>query len=405
MALSFPTSPTPGQVYVAPNGVNYTWNATLSVWTSTATNAAVTTVGATAPLASTGGTAPTLSATLATAAQAAAGTSAAVLMTPQFAVPKDAANMTGAALIPGGVDADRPLTPVAGMLRFNSTSSPPEMEFYNGTQWLSFVAGGSTVTSVGPGGIYAGLPSSITVDGIRDFGFNATYPSATTTITATGSNVRDGWISTARQYLRNFSDPSTLILRTLSQLYIKTNGQNLVITNVASIGENPNPNPGNPWVTIEGANLTSISGLMWTTYGAGVQGYITSSGTPSPNLTTLSNWNICVGRNDAFGQCGTVNIDYAPNLTTLENFWLNTPGSTVGVTKPTFTIKNAKLSADSVNNLLINADYSSSASPAGNGMQLDLSGGTSAGTSALTAAGIAARNSLVAKNWTITLNP
>jgi len=35
MALSFPTSPTSGQVYAAPNGVVYTWNATAGVWTGT----------------------------------------------------------------------------------------------------------------------------------------------------------------------------------------------------------------------------------------------------------------------------------------------------------------------------------------------------------------------------------
>jgi hypothetical protein len=34
MALSFPTSPTSGQVYAAPNGVNYTWNSTVGVWTA-----------------------------------------------------------------------------------------------------------------------------------------------------------------------------------------------------------------------------------------------------------------------------------------------------------------------------------------------------------------------------------
>ena len=35
MALSFPTSPTSGQVYAAPNGVVYTWNNTVGVWTAT----------------------------------------------------------------------------------------------------------------------------------------------------------------------------------------------------------------------------------------------------------------------------------------------------------------------------------------------------------------------------------
>jgi hypothetical protein len=34
MALSFPTGPAPGAVYAAPNGVNYTWDSTAGVWTS-----------------------------------------------------------------------------------------------------------------------------------------------------------------------------------------------------------------------------------------------------------------------------------------------------------------------------------------------------------------------------------
>ena len=34
MALSFPGGPTPGQVYAAPNGVNYTWDNGAGVWTA-----------------------------------------------------------------------------------------------------------------------------------------------------------------------------------------------------------------------------------------------------------------------------------------------------------------------------------------------------------------------------------
>ena len=32
MALSFPPTPTPGQVFAGSNGVNYTWNSTSGVW-------------------------------------------------------------------------------------------------------------------------------------------------------------------------------------------------------------------------------------------------------------------------------------------------------------------------------------------------------------------------------------
>jgi phage-related tail fiber protein len=41
MALSFPTSPVAGQVYAAPNGIIYTWNATVGVWTGTDSNSVI----------------------------------------------------------------------------------------------------------------------------------------------------------------------------------------------------------------------------------------------------------------------------------------------------------------------------------------------------------------------------
>lgn len=50
------------------------------------------------------------------------------------AVQKDAATTTGAALIPGGSSAQRPSTPVVGMLRFNADLS--EFERYQGGKWL-----------------------------------------------------------------------------------------------------------------------------------------------------------------------------------------------------------------------------------------------------------------------------
>ena len=142
MALSFPTSPAAGDQYIAPNGVTYTWNATLGIWASSGISGAggggggggVTSVTASAPIASSGGATPVISATLADAATAAAGTSAVTLMTPQFAVPKNAAGMTGAAILPNGTTAQRPGAPVAGMTRFNSTDT--SIEFYDGAKWV-----------------------------------------------------------------------------------------------------------------------------------------------------------------------------------------------------------------------------------------------------------------------------
>jgi hypothetical protein len=90
---------------------------------------AVSSVSATAPIASSGGANPNISATLADAATAAAGTSNVVLSTPAFSVPKDAANMTGAAILPSGTNTQRAaITPLTvGMQRYNTDSGYEEV--------------------------------------------------------------------------------------------------------------------------------------------------------------------------------------------------------------------------------------------------------------------------------------
>jgi hypothetical protein len=163
----------------------------------------VTSVTGTAPIAvANGTTTPAISANLATASDAATGTSATVLMTPQFAVPKDAANMTGAALIPGGNDGARP-SPVTGMLRYNSQGGTPvNMEYYDGSGWTQFSTGASTGKVVvwanfdGRGGTTirtSGNVSSITYNGTGDYtvNFTAALSSANyTTVTGVGpSNI------------------------------------------------------------------------------------------------------------------------------------------------------------------------------------------------------------------------
>jgi hypothetical protein len=58
-------------------------------------------------------------------------------MTPQFAVPKNASGMTGAALLPGGNDGARP-SPVTGMLRYNNQGGTPvNLEYYDGSSWFN----------------------------------------------------------------------------------------------------------------------------------------------------------------------------------------------------------------------------------------------------------------------------
>jgi hypothetical protein len=70
---------------------------------------------------------------LADGAASAAGTSATLVNTPAFSVPKDAAGMTGAALLPTGTQGQRP-TPVGGMLRMNTDLNPDSLEVYSATE-------------------------------------------------------------------------------------------------------------------------------------------------------------------------------------------------------------------------------------------------------------------------------
>jgi hypothetical protein len=81
----------------------------------------------------------------ATAAEAATGTLTTVYSSPATAVPKDDAGMTGAAIIPGGDDTERAAitSPVAGMLRYNDTTTPAVMEYYDGSNWVTLSTGGA----------------------------------------------------------------------------------------------------------------------------------------------------------------------------------------------------------------------------------------------------------------------
>lgn len=77
------------------------------------------------------GNAPTVIAA-ATLAEAAAGTLNTVYSSPETAVPKDAAGMTGAALLPAGTTAQRPAAPVSGMARVNTDTNPQLEQYANG---------------------------------------------------------------------------------------------------------------------------------------------------------------------------------------------------------------------------------------------------------------------------------
>ena len=103
------------------------------------------------------------------------------------------------------------------------------------------------------------------------------------------------------------------------------------------------------------------------------------------------------------GTIFNVNITGATSLTTLSTsigFYNNKGYST-------YQFFNCALNAASVNHLLISLVENYTADTNGDtagARNIDLSNGTSAGTSSLTAEGLAARDALVADNWVVTLN-
>jgi hypothetical protein len=185
MALAFPAGPTAGQQYTGPDGTVYEWNGTLSVWVKvnavqTATAGASAATGAAVIPGGAGTARPTTPATgmfrynndtppavlefydgatwqsvptssggglgAASLAQAAAGTSNAVANTPETSVPKDASGMAGAALLPGSSVAYGG-TPATGMIRYNNSTPPAVIEYYNGSGWVTLGSGGGATAA------------------------------------------------------------------------------------------------------------------------------------------------------------------------------------------------------------------------------------------------------------------
>jgi len=82
---------------------------------------------------------------IATLAEAAAGTDATRASTPETSVPKDASGMAGAAILPGSAAAYAG-TPTAGMIRYNNSTPPAYLEYYNGTVWVPLATVSATQT-------------------------------------------------------------------------------------------------------------------------------------------------------------------------------------------------------------------------------------------------------------------
>jgi hypothetical protein len=66
-------------------------------------------------------------------------------------VPKVLLDMTGAAILPGGDDTERSAitTPTKGMLRYNDTTLPAVLEYYDGSGWVTLANDGVSVTALG----------------------------------------------------------------------------------------------------------------------------------------------------------------------------------------------------------------------------------------------------------------
>jgi len=141
-----------------------------------------------------------------------------------------------------------------------------------------------------------------------------------------------------------------------------------------------------------GVTVTNTNGLDKVTSITNVKVFQSTNNISAPILLSI------IGGNFFPGSSNSNKSFSAPNLTT---FSASTAVDlTVGSGAGTFTFTTA-FDADSLNNFLVSAVNNGGCSFAG----LDLSGGTAAGTSSLTAAGTAAVAALVAGGTTVTLHP
>ena len=108
-------SPTSSPLVNATNSLTYVYQPTTGVWLASGSTTA--------------GLQP------ATSVEAQLGILTSAYSSPATAVPKNAAGMTGAAIIPAGNTAQQPVG-LAGMLRFNTDIG--QMEYYNGATWVPF---------------------------------------------------------------------------------------------------------------------------------------------------------------------------------------------------------------------------------------------------------------------------
>ena len=163
----------------------------------------------------------------------------------------------GAIGLPSGTTAERPVSPVAGMQRWNSTLTV--LEYYNGTTWAS---GSGSVTSVGVSSLSAALSvsgSPITSSGTIQLDLDADL-TALAAVAGTGVLVRSG--------------AGTFETRTI----VGTAG-NITVTNGDGVAGNPTinlPSVGTPVSAFFGRFTTDAQGRVSAT-SAATSGDITTT--------------------------------------------------------------------------------------------------------------------------------
>jgi len=138
-AAALPTqAPADAGKFLSTNGSTASWAAAGTVTSVTGTLPITVATGTTTPLiainAATNAAAGAIE--IATLAEAAAGTDATRALTPESGVPKDASGMAGAALLPGSAAAFSG-TVATGMIRYNNSTPPAVIEYYNGSAWVA----------------------------------------------------------------------------------------------------------------------------------------------------------------------------------------------------------------------------------------------------------------------------
>lgn len=252
---------------------------------------------------------PDVTIQLATAAEAAAGTDATKVMTPSVGVPKVLANMTGAAIIPGGDDTERAAitTPAAGMLRYNDTTAPSVMEYYDGAAWTDLATSGGGLGNWDvASGIGSGFFSSVAYGNGRYVAVGSTFATVST---------NDGY---------TWSTPTTPFAGFSASAITFCNNVFVVINNSGAGAATFTSTDGITWntgATIAGANLSParIGGAGGTFVAAGTDNFFYTS-TDGLNWTKRSALPVSTGVYAFAGKSSTEFVGVGKNASTLALF-------------------------------------------------------------------------------------